>query len=639
MIALLRATFESSESYTMKARALTIVVLLLLSIPGLPASHAEEASITDFRVSPAAFNSNTGTTTIEYTLNHVGSAHVKVEIFDDEGIMIRRTIDAGLQNDGPHRIVWDGTDDAGETSYLLQGNLVVRLTVTTGSFTAPEYQHQWSASPDDDSSSIDPHGITTDSEGNVYVCDWAGDRVIKYDADGNYLDILGGPGTGNGQFIDPGDVTVDSQGNIYVVDQGHLRVEKFDRDGNYLGQWGEDGAEEGNFLFFMNAIAASPDDKLFVGDGYHVIQIFDASGHYLGIPDWYGYSCPMENVCGLAFSPSGHLYVSDTSNDHMVELEELDGRYVYRSQWGDTGFPVGHFQNPGGVAVDASGNIYVTDLVNRVQIFRPDHELLYYFGNEGSGSGEFNVPGDIAIGPDGSIYVSDWGNHRVQKFSSFDAGTLKVLTAEMPVCVDNNEPWIDIDVPEDGASYSLGEEVLAEWVASDAYDGDSGLARVHSTAENGSPIDTSPGTHTFTVEAIDYAGNIASRVVTYRVTYVLPGLPTLELPPLQLPHYFRFTDPIGCSGNVPLKLQLMDYAGNKVGTASAYLLLSKHGEEDYVPAVPVGNVKKGNRFRYDPESGQYIFNLDTRRLSSGEWTLRLDLDDGTTYYQTINVKN
>jgi DNA-binding beta-propeller fold protein YncE len=80
------------------------------------------------------------------------------------------------------------------------------------------------------------------------------------------------------------------------------------------------------------------------------------------------------------------------------------------------------------MAVGSDGNLYVTDLSQRVSVITPSGTVLRRWGKPGSGPGEFKfIPGDpsvptdvqgsIATGPGGEVYVSDSGNGRVQVFT------------------------------------------------------------------------------------------------------------------------------------------------------------------------------------------------------------------------------
>jgi DNA-binding beta-propeller fold protein YncE len=85
--------------------------------------------------------------------------------------------------------------------------------------------------------------------------------------------------------------------------------------------------------------------------------------------------------------------------------------------------------HPKALAIGSNGNLYMTDLSQRVSEISPQGKVLRRWGRRGRGPGEFDfVPGDlsapldvnasIAVGPDGKVYVSDSGNARVEVFSA-----------------------------------------------------------------------------------------------------------------------------------------------------------------------------------------------------------------------------
>jgi uncharacterized protein (TIGR03663 family) len=87
--------------------------------------------------------------------------------------------------------------------------------------------------------------------------------------------------------------------------------------------------------------------------------------------------------------------------------------------WGHKGNALGQFNEPRGLSVDATGNVYVVDSKNnRIQKLGPDGKALLEWGHEGQDNGNFKDPCGIAVGPDGSVYVADTWNHRIQKFDA-----------------------------------------------------------------------------------------------------------------------------------------------------------------------------------------------------------------------------
>ena len=84
--------------------------------------------------------------------------------------------------------------------------------------------------------------------------------------------------------------------------------------------------------------------------------------------------------------------------------------------------------HPDALAIGPDGNLYVTDLSQRVTVISPTGKVLRRWGKPGSAPGEFNfiafdpttpddIHGKIAVGPHGMVYVSDSGNSRVQVFT------------------------------------------------------------------------------------------------------------------------------------------------------------------------------------------------------------------------------
>jgi hypothetical protein len=172
-----------------------------------------------------------------------------------------------------------------------------------------------------------------------------------------------------------------------------------------------------------------------------------------------------------------------------------------------------------------------------------------YFGGGGGATGLDKTTGNCGtcngassglLGGGGSSFTSNWTMDPVDESNLLGAGNGLVIIV----------PTVEIDTPANGAVYAPGQVVNASWAC--AYDNaspgsDLGFGNGCSgSVANGSPIDTSPGTHTFTVTGtVSSNGNHAvSATVTYVVkaatktvrasfggyTFTLAG-PSKTLPP------------------------------------------------------------------------------------------------------------
>ncbi len=90
------------------------------------------------------------------------------------------------------------------------------------------------------------------------------------------------------------------------------------------------------------------------------------------------------------------------------------------------------------------------------------------------------------------------------------------MAAAISPATDNASPTATINSPVDGANYTLGQVVNADYTCDD----DVAVATCIGPVANGDPIDTSTaGTHTFTVDATDSSAKTGSATATYHVGY------------------------------------------------------------------------------------------------------------------------
>jgi lysophospholipase L1-like esterase len=168
------------------------------------------------------------------------------------------------------------------------------------------------------------------------------------------------------------------------------------------------------------------------------------------------------------------------------------------------------------------------------------------------------------------------------------------------------------------------------FTVSDAADDRSGLT----TDPNGVfPFSTDVvGVLSHSVQIADKANNTATHGCDVRVEYMYGGL--------QQPVNVDGSSIFKLGSAVPLKFKLTDFGAQLISGANATVSVAKVSnavEGDFVEADPKGSSSTGNVFSQDGD-GQYHYNLDTKTLSMGTWSVKVALDDGVEYRTQISLR-
>jgi DNA-binding beta-propeller fold protein YncE len=87
-----------------------------------------------------------------------------------------------------------------------------------------------------------PYGVRVAPDGTIWVMEYGGSLIRRYDPDGAPL----GTWAGNGDFYGPEAVTFDRRGNVFVVDTGNDRIQLFDPSLNFVCSFGSTGTGDAN---------------------------------------------------------------------------------------------------------------------------------------------------------------------------------------------------------------------------------------------------------------------------------------------------------------------------------------------------------------------------------------------------------
>lgn len=224
------------------------------------------------------------------------------------------------------------------------------------------------------------------------------------------------------------------------------------------------------------------------------------------------------------------------------------------------------------------------------------------------------------------------GNHKIY-FLAHDKVGNDESQKSIEFSIDKTPPKINITSPKDNDIYLLNQEgILADYSCSDP--SGSGLQSCQGTTENGGNINTqSVGGKTFTVEALDNAGNPTTEKAVYTVQYNSSGLCNNEpahaiLQPI---------NPDGTSifkqgSTVPAKFRVCDAQGIPVSEnpVQSFTLAQVSSASTTNINESVSSTTPDSNFRFDPLNKQWIFNMNTKNLLAGKtYFYRILLNDLT----------
>jgi uncharacterized protein (TIGR03437 family) len=274
-----------------------------------------------------------------------------------------------------------------------------------------------------------PFAVFVDSGGNLYIVDNGNQRIRK--VSNSTINTVAGNGTGgfagdggaatSAQLHDPSGVAVDSSGNMYIADTSNNLLRKVSSSGTITTFAGNINSPPGfadaavatlGYLALPNGVALdaagnvyfseqAPNSSSFV-QGNNRIRKVSASGVLTTVggtgavgsfgDGGFATAARLNNPLGIAVDKTGNLYIADTGN-HKIRRIAVNGIITtvagtgFAGFFGDGGLATSaQLNNPTGVAVDAAGNLYIADKTNfRIRMVSATGTITTIAGKSSSG--------------------------------------------------------------------------------------------------------------------------------------------------------------------------------------------------------------------------------------------------------------
>jgi len=303
-----------------------------------------------------------------------------------------------------------------------------------------------------------PIAFAVDANDNLFFCDYTKYKIRKVTPDG-FFSTVAGNGiqgstdgiTGAASFKTPCSVLAAQSGILYVSDFGTNRIRKIMPNGDVSTLVGNgiigaiDSIGDQATLFNPYGMAFDKNENIFVvdagGDKIRKItqdgKVATFAGSSGGDVNANGKNAKFNNPTSLVFDTAGNIYVSDCYNQKIKKITP-NGDVSTFAGTGIIGFKDGSrltatFSNPGGLAFDSKGNLYVCDILNNlIRVISPSGNVTTLAGGagvKGRTNGKykdayFNAPISIAIDEQDNLYVADKGNNCIRKLSNGIVSTL-----------------------------------------------------------------------------------------------------------------------------------------------------------------------------------------------------------------------
>jgi sugar lactone lactonase YvrE len=310
-----------------------------------------------------------------------------------------------------------------------------------------------------------PAGLALDSQTNLYVTDGSAIRKVAPIGPDWVATTLAGVAwvhgstddtNNNARFNSPNGIAVDSGGSLYVADTVNHTIRKLTPTGTNwvastlagvaLSAGPNDGSNSIAKFNYPYGIAAGNGGVLFVADtGNHMIRKVTPIGtnwvvttiagtNTIGSSDGTNANARFSAPAAIAIDSATNLFVTDFNSNVVRKITAVGANWVVSTIAGTPGTTGGNdgtnsfarFNQPQGVAVDSSGNLYVADSGNNsIRKIKPSGTnwivttIAGLPGTSGSSDGigafaRFQVPNGIAANSAGKLLIADAYNDTIR---------------------------------------------------------------------------------------------------------------------------------------------------------------------------------------------------------------------------------
>jgi trimeric autotransporter adhesin len=322
-------------------------------------------------------------------------------------------------------------------------------------------------------------GIAIDSTGSLLVADSGNGRIRQINTSQIVSTVAGGyvgdGGLGTGASLSIGfwdHAAFDSQGNLYIADYYHNRVRRVSTAGiitTFAGTGMTGSSPDGGLATATNltpvSVVADQSGNIFIldGDTFKVRKV-DSNGTVTTVSSFFVY-----NGGALATDKAGNVYVAD-GNSVIWKIPPSGPASIFAgssSQAGYNGDSIAAtsalLNNPNGVSVDPSGNVYICDSYNN-RIRKVDASGIistvagngtFGFGGDGGPAmaAMLSQPSDVAVDTKGNIYIADRSNERIRVVNSL--GVIETLAGSGGFSYNGNRlPALDTNMFPSGVAVS-----------------------------------------------------------------------------------------------------------------------------------------------------------------------------------------